>query len=78
MLTIDGKGWEPMPEIRDDFAILLHVPSNQPERAAAITIDMTWGAETMVTSLETRRRRKEAEKLVPQHAVPVRLAVSRM
>lgn len=71
MLTIDGKGWEPMPEIRDDFAILLHVPSNQPERAAAITIDMTWGAETMIASLDTRRRRKEAEKLVPQHAVPM-------
>ncbi|AEJ95721.1 exonuclease [Mycobacterium phage Zemanar] len=71
MLTVDGKGWEPMPAIREDFAILLHVPSNEPDRAAAITIDLTWGAETMVTSLETRRRRKEAEKLVPQHAVPV-------
>uniref|UniRef100_A0AB39AKQ9 Exonuclease n=1 Tax=Mycolicibacterium phage phi1_186018 TaxID=3236641 RepID=A0AB39AKQ9_9CAUD len=71
MLSIDGKTWEPMPAIRDDFAILLHVPSNQPEKAAAITIDLTWGAETMVASLDARRRRKEAEKLVPQHAVPV-------
>ncbi|ACF05048.1 hypothetical protein Nigel_45 [Mycobacterium phage Nigel] len=71
MLSIDGKTWEPMPDIRTDFAILLHVPSNQPEKAAAITIDLTWGAETMVASLDARRRRKEAEKLVPQHAVPM-------
>lgn len=71
MLTLDGKGWEPMPDIRDDFAILLHVPSNQPAQAAAITIDKWWGGEVLVESLAAKRRRKEAEKTVPRHAVPV-------
>ncbi|AYP70038.1 exonuclease [Mycobacterium phage CRB2] len=71
ILANDGKSWEDFPEVRRDFAVLLHLPSDQPERAAAITIDMLWGAETMVASLETRRRRKEAKTEVPKHAIPV-------
>ena len=71
MLTMDGKGWEPMPDIREDFAILLHIPSNQPDLAAAITIDKWFGGESLVASIDTRQRRKNAPKLVPQHAVPV-------
>ena len=71
MLTMDGKGWEPMPDIREDFAILLHIPSNQPDLAAAITIDKWFGGESLVASIETRQRRKRAEKEVPKHAVPV-------
>ncbi|UJQ86574.1 exonuclease [Mycobacterium phage PenguinLover67] len=69
-LTLDGKGWEDFPETRRDFAILMHIPSDQPERGAAITIDLMWGGETMVTALETRRRRKEAKVEVPKHAIP--------
>lgn len=70
-LTLDGKGWEPMPEIRRDFAILLHVPSDQPERGAAITIDLHWGAEAMVESLAVRQLRKDAKTAVPRWAMPV-------
>lgn len=70
VLSLDGKSWLPMPELRDDFAILLHVPSDQPEHAAAITIDLQWGAEVMVESLATRSRRKEAKNEVPKHAIP--------
>jgi hypothetical protein len=70
MLTLDGKGWEPMPEIRKDYAILLHVPSNQPEKAAAITIDMWWGGEVFAESVAARKRQKEAAKEVPKHAMP--------
>src|SRR5690349_10296808 len=33
--------------------------------------DRYWGAETMVASLDTRRRRKEAKIEVPKHAIPV-------
>lgn len=71
VLSDDGRSWEPMPEIREDFAVLLHIPSDQPEHAAAITIDRYWGAETMVASIDTRRRRKEAKVEVPKHALPV-------
>jgi hypothetical protein len=70
MLSLDGASWEPMPEIRKDFAILLHVPSDQPAKAAAITIDMWWGAEVFQESLATRVRRKEAKVVVPRHAIP--------
>lgn len=70
VLSTDGRSWEPFPDIRQDFAVLLHIPSDQPERAAAITIDRQWGGETMVASLETRRRRKEAKVEVPKHAIP--------
>lgn len=71
--TSVGKyGWEPMPEINQDYAIILHVPSDQPERSAAVTIDMWFGGETMVTSLEVRRRRKDSKKAVPfVHEIPV-------
>lgn len=55
---------------RSAFAILLHVPSNTPEQAAAITIDMTWGGEMMAESLLVRSKRKEAKTAVPQHAIP--------
>jgi len=70
MLAIDGQSWEPMPEIRDDFAILLHVPSDQPSKAAAITINMWWGGEVFAESVATRTRRKEAKVQVPKHIVP--------
>lgn len=70
MLTVDGKRWELMPDIRKDYAILLHIPSNEPEKAAAITIDMWWGGTVMAESLATRTRRKEAKNEVPKHALP--------
>jgi hypothetical protein len=72
MMAADGSGWEPMPEVGQKYAIILHVPSDQPERSAAVTIDMWFGGETMITSLETRRRRKAAPKAVPfVHEIPV-------
>jgi hypothetical protein len=72
MLAADGSGWEPMPEINEDYAIILHVPSDQPERAEAVTIDLKFGAETAVAALDARRRRKESKKAVPfVHALPI-------
>ena len=72
MLSTDGTRWEPMPAIRQDFAILMHVPSDQPERSEAVTMDLWWGGETTVASLEARQRRRDAKKLVPfKHAIPI-------
>ena len=68
--TLDGTGWEAMPELREDFAILMHVPSNNPAGAAAITIDKWWGGEMLMSSAEIKNRRKQAPKAVPKHAVP--------
>lgn len=70
VLSLDGTGWEPMPEIRDDFAILMHVPSNNPAGTAAITIDKWFGGEALVETALVKNRRKDAPKAVPKHAVP--------
>lgn len=72
MLKVDGSGWEHMPPINKEFAILMHIPSDQPERSQAVTMDLWWGGGTMVTAIETRRLRKEAKNVVPfKHAIPV-------
>ncbi len=72
MFAIDGTGWQPMPDINGTYAIIIHVPSDQPERAEAVTMDLVFGAQTMHTALDVRRRRKEAKKLVPSvHALPI-------
>lgn len=71
MFAVDGSGWEPMPAINDKYALIIHVPSDQPERAEAVTIDLQFGVEATVASLDVRRRRKEAKKSVPfVHAIP--------
>jgi hypothetical protein len=71
MFAADGSGWEPMPTINDTFALIIHVPSDQPERAEAVTIDLKFGAQTAVASMDARRRRKQAKKAVPfVHAIP--------
>ena len=71
MLTLDGTGWEAMPTIRDDFAILMHVPSINPAGTAAITIDKWFGGEALVETAMVKNRRKDAPKAVPRHAVPI-------
>lgn len=65
-------GWEPMPNLDLSACYCLHVPSNQPERAACVTFDLYWGGETMIASIDARRRRKEAAKKVASvHEIPV-------
>lgn len=72
MLSEDGTTWEPMPEIRKDFAVLMHCPSDAPEHTAAVTFDLEFGRTALDTSLLVRQLRKEAAKKVPnQHAVPI-------
>lgn len=100
MLAADGSGWEPMPKLygiphpsdeepdeRPAFAVLMHIPSDQPERGQAVTMDLSWGAETMITSIETRDRRKAAKNgkaVAGIHALPspsdtgLRLAAARV
>jgi len=72
MLKMDATGWEPMPKINQEYAICLHVPSDTPEQASAVTFDLWFGGEAMKTALEARRRRSEAKTRVPyKHAIPV-------
>lgn len=72
MLKADGTGWEPMPELSREYGLIMHVPSNQPERSEAVTMDLAYGLSSLAVSLDVRRRRKEAKKMVPfVHALPI-------
>lgn len=70
VLSLDGTKWDAMPTIRDDFAVLMHVPSNNPAGTAAITIDKWFGGEALAETAMVKNRRKEAPKAVPKHAIP--------
>ncbi|AGT13963.1 hypothetical protein PHELEMICH_49 [Mycobacterium phage Phelemich] len=87
MLKIDGSGWEPMPKLygvphpddteeddRPAFAVLMHIPSDQPERGQAVTMDLSWGAQAMITSIEARDERKASKNgrsVAGIHALPM-------
>lgn len=72
MLAADGSGWEPMPVINADYGIIVHVPSDQPERADAVTMDLWYGGEAAALAIEARSRRRQAKKAVPhKHAIPL-------
>ena len=87
MLKIDGSGWEPMPKLygvphpddveedeRPAFAVLMHIPSDQPERGQAVTMDLSFGGMAMVTSIEARDERKackNGKSVAGIHALPM-------
>lgn len=70
MLAVDGLGWEDMPEVVEDYAVIISVPSDHPESAAALTINKEWGGYRLIESIELRGVRKEAKVEVPRHAIP--------
>ena len=71
MLKVDGSGWEPMPTVRDDFAVLVHVPSDQPERASVVTFDIGFCEEAYHHAIRVRDLRRRASKEIPfVHAIP--------
>lgn len=72
MLTPDGGAWEPMPTVRQDYAVLAHVPSSTPEHAALIPFDIAAGQTYYRLALQVRRARAQAAKDVPfRHALPI-------
>lgn len=70
MLSMDGTGWEDMPDVVGDYAIVLSVPSDHPESAAALTMNKEFGGETLMESIAVRSRRKRAKTEVPRFALP--------
>lgn len=71
MLKADGSGWELMPTVRDDFAVLVHVPSDQPERASVVTFDIGFCEEAYHHAIRVRDLRRRASKEIPfVHAIP--------
>lgn len=71
MLTIDGTAWEAMPVIRNDFAVLVHVPSDQPERASVVTLAIGFCQRAYHHAIAVRDLRRRASKEIPfVHAIP--------
>lgn len=72
MLTLDGTGWEPMPDMLRDYALLAHVPSNAPARSALVTFDLAVGRTGLDTAQLVRDLRGSAASDIPhRHALPV-------
>lgn len=77
MLSLDGKRWEPMPQLRDDFAILAHVPSNDPHKSSLVTFDLKVADTALRTATLVRKLRAQAKKTIPNvHALPIPDAVT--
>lgn len=71
MLSLDGTTWEPMPQLNDKFAVLMHCPSDNPSATAAVTYDLAFGRLALDAALLVRQLREQAPKKVPYlHALP--------
>lgn len=72
MLSLDGKSWVPMVETAEDWAVIMHVPSDQPEKAQAVTVDLEQGRKAYADSLAVRAFRADAKKtMFYTKAIPV-------
>lgn len=77
MLSEDGTRWEPMPELNEDYALLMHCPSDRPEATAAIPFSLAVGREVLAMSMKIRRMRSTAKTSVPNCAtLPIPDAVT--
>jgi hypothetical protein len=47
MLSLDGMTWDAMPTLRDDWAYIMHLPSDHIDEAAVQPIDLTFGREAL-------------------------------
>ncbi len=70
MLGLDGLTWEEMPKIDQDFCVVVHLPSDQPERASVVPFDLFAGGEGLITAMQVRRQRREIPKRVLSHTLP--------
>jgi len=71
MATVDGTAWEPMPAVNQTMALLVHVPSDDPSKAAVIPYNLATGDRYLATSIDARDHRRNAKNDVPNLATPV-------
>lgn len=72
MLSLDGTEWEPMPPVRQDYAIVAHVPSDaDPAKATMVTVDLECGRLAMEAAVRVRHMRSVAKSAIPNvHTIP--------
>jgi len=64
MLRLDGSGWDPMPEVSPDYAVVAHVPSDNPGKCDLVTFDLHAGREYLDLAVRVHKARLEAERRV--------------
>lgn len=64
MLRLDGSGWDPMPEVSPDYAVVAHVPSDRPGVCSLATFDLHAGREYLDLAMRVHAARTEAESRV--------------
>lgn len=68
MLALDGSGWEPMPAIEQDVALISHLPRERPEESRIQPISLEYGRAALETAVRARELRSQAGKQA--NAVP--------
>lgn len=66
MVAPDGDGYEPMPEVSQEFALVAHIPSDQPGHCELITVDLQAGRQALETAMDVRYLRTNARKVIPR------------
>lgn len=62
MLSLDGSAWEPMTELDDDVALISWLPSDRPEEAAIVPLNLIFGREALHQAVVARKIRSRASK----------------
>lgn len=71
MLALDRSEWEPMPAINEDFAVIVHLPSDQPERSQVVPFDLYRGGLAYVEALDVRETRRDLPKTILGRTTPI-------
>lgn len=62
MLNLDGLTWSDMPTLNQDYCVVVHLPSDQPDRAAVVPFDLYAGGEGMIAAITVRQQRSSIAK----------------
>lgn len=71
MLAMDRKEWLPMPEVSQELAFVIHVPSDQPERSQVVPLAVGPGEIVKDTALDVRAQRRQAKEVFLGQAYPI-------
>lgn len=70
MLSADGTTWGDMPEVSQDFALIVNVPSDEPGKCLLHTLDLQFGRDALDLAEAVRQCRAAATRHVDTFAVP--------
>lgn len=62
VLSLDGKSWDPMPELDPDTVLISHLPSGDHTEAAIVPLNARFGAAALRLAVKVREYRTRADK----------------